>query len=406
MSFILRAVLGYVSYSSLFPEDLSGNIYVLKVFDKDLLMFMMKRDILAGLKAKIIKVFKGMKKYLPPDLEEKDRGLSNWLKRRVIPKNRAYVHEILKTLGLSAGDTKGIIDICKGLSLNDSYWVVPLGFEGSFGDYNLYENKFSELLSLVAYTGAGRTQGGITTSPEFTTHGMLRKAWHKEKDGIYLYKGGTEGAANTGREPYSEYYASQIAERMKLKSVHYDLVKWKNILASKCKLFTDINTAYIPIGHLVRIGGLEACLKYYRELSEEAYEDVKSMLVFDALIYNEDRHFGNFGVLMDSRTCRITEAAPIFDNGVSLFNYAMKEDYEDLENYAATRMPYYGVSFEDVCGEVLGKRQREEVKRMIGFKFHRHERYNLPERILKLIERHISRRVREILNIGNRMKTI
>ena len=30
------------------------------------------------------------------------------------PKNRTFVDEILKTLGLSHNDTKGIIDVCKG----------------------------------------------------------------------------------------------------------------------------------------------------------------------------------------------------------------------------------------------------------------------------------------------------
>ena len=57
----------------------------------------------------------------------------------------------------SIDDTKGIIDVCKGLSLNDSYWVVPQGFTGTFAQYNLYENRFSEILSLVAYTGIGQS---------------------------------------------------------------------------------------------------------------------------------------------------------------------------------------------------------------------------------------------------------
>ena len=78
-----------------------------------------------------------------------------WLQHRVIPKNRAFVHEILQTIGLSINDTKGIIDVCKGLSLNDSYWIVPENFDGRFADFNLYENRFSQTLSLVAYTGAG-----------------------------------------------------------------------------------------------------------------------------------------------------------------------------------------------------------------------------------------------------------
>jgi len=74
-----------------------------------------------------------------------------WLERRVIPKNRTFVEEILLSLDLSPNDTKGIFDTCKGLSLNDSFWVVTEGFDGKFSDFNLYENRFSEILSLVAY---------------------------------------------------------------------------------------------------------------------------------------------------------------------------------------------------------------------------------------------------------------
>ena len=151
-------------------------------------------------------------------------GILKWLKSRVIPKNRTFVDQILKTLGLSHNDTQGIIDVCKGLSLNDSYWIVPQDFEGSFEQYNLYDNRFSEMLALVAYTGAGQTKQAFTTSPELTTNGMLPKAWRFiEGDGIYLYKGGTSGASNAGREPFCEYYASQIAETMGLNAVHYDL---------------------------------------------------------------------------------------------------------------------------------------------------------------------------------------
>ena len=79
------------------------------------------------------------------------------------PQNRAFVDEILKTLASAITTPKGIIDVCKGLSLNDSYWVVPEGFEGKFSQYNLYENRFSEILALVAYTGAGGSRQAFTT---------------------------------------------------------------------------------------------------------------------------------------------------------------------------------------------------------------------------------------------------
>ena len=379
--------------------------YVLRLYDTDLLSFSLSEQGIEGLKAQIHSIDEEDRALFPLDLELTDDGLVKWLQRRVIPKNRAYVAEILKTYGLSVNDTKGIIDVCKGLSLNDSYWVVPQGFTGTFAQYNLYENRFSEILSLVAYTGIGQSDAAFTTSPELTTNGMLPKAWRFiEGEGIYLYKGGTFGAANTGNEPYSEFYASQVAQAMGLDAVAYELENWKGILASRCKLFTDINTAYIPIGRIVREGGLKACLEYYRQLGPEAYEQIKSMLVFDAMIYNEDRHFGNFGVLRDNHTGKVTGAAPVFDNGMSLFNFAMPEDFQDLDAYAKTRGTAYGVSFESVCQEVMGPVQVRQLRKLIGFTFHRHPRLNWPEYRLEAIERHLQKRVRQLLELAPELR--
>ena len=373
-----------------------------------MLSFSLCDDGLEGLTANILAVNDELRHLLPLGMELTGESVIKWLRRRVIPKNRAFVDEILKTLGLSHNDTKGIIDVCKGLSLNDSYWIVPSGFEGSFKDYNLYENRFSSVLSLVAYTGVGQSSEAFSTSPELTTQGMLRKAWRFiEDDGIYLYKGGTEGAANTGNEPYSEFYACQIAEKMGLNAVHYDLENWKGILASKCRLFTDIDTSYIPIGHIVKSGGIKACLDYYSEIGESALDEIRSMLVFDAVIYNEDRHFGNFGVLRDNRSGKVIGAAPIFDNGISLFNFAMPDDLADLDTYAKTRSNPYGIPYETVCSEVMGREQRSQLRKLIGFKFTRHPTINLPDDRLQIIERKIDTRVCELLELPiNKKRTV
>ena len=379
--------------------------YELRIYNDTLITFSLEKRGLEGLSADIISIADDKKQLFPLDLKLTPQGILKWLEKRVIPKNRMFVNEILKTLGLSANDTQGIIDVCKGLSLNDSYWVVPQGFDGTYEQYNLYENKFSEILSLVAYTGVGHSNEAFTTSPELTTNGMLPKGWRFiENDGIYLYKGGTTGASNTGNEPYSEFYACQIAEAMGLNAVHYDLENWKGILASKCRLFTDIDTSYIPIGRLVRDGGLKACLEYYGNLGTEYLEQIKSMLVFDAVIYNEDRHFGNFGVLRDNRSGKITAPAPIFDNGLSLFNFATKEDFEDLPSYAKTRSTPYGVSFEDVCAEVMGKTQTAQLRRLIDFKFKRHSSINLPDWRIDALEEHIQKHVVQLLDISREKK--
>ncbi len=372
--------------------------YSLRLYDEELLTFSMEDTGLSGLKTTLLSVHEERLQGFPLDLEITNEGILSWLQKRTIPKNRAFVDEILKTLGLSVNNTKGIIDVCRGLSLNDSYWIVPKGFEGKFSTYNLYENNFSSVLSLVAYTGVGHSRPVNTTSPELTTHGILRKAWrHIDGKGIWLFKGGTEGAANAGNEPYSEFYASQIARQMGLHAVEYGLENWKGILASTCPLFTDINTAYIPVGRIVKAGGIQACLDYYAGISPDALEELKSMFVFDAVIYNEDRHFGNFGILRDNHSGKVIGAAPIFDNGLSLFNYAMQDDIDHLDAYAQTRANPYGIPYETICREVMGAKQRSQLRRLINFSFTRHPSINLPEKRLVPIEQHIQKRARQLL---------
>jgi hypothetical protein len=376
------------------------NTYEIRLYDTPLLAFTLREKGIEGLVAEIVYTDEEQKKLFPLDLVLTNEGVLKWLERRVIPKNRAFVAEILKTFNLSVGNTKGIIDVCKGLSVNDSFWVVPRGFEGTYKRYNLYENPFSEILSLVAYTGIRQSDRVFTTSPELTTNGMLPKAWRLiDGDGIYLYKGGSSGAANTGNEPYSEYYACQVARAMGLNAITYDLENWKGVLASKCKLFTDIDTAFIPVGRIVQTGGLKGCLDYYAGLGKDFLEAVNSMLVFDAVIYNEDRHFGNFGILRDNRAGAILAPAPLFDHGISLFNYAMQDDLTELDKYAMTRAPAYSnLTFESICAEVLGKTQMKQLRGLIGFSFKRHPTINWPEKRLDAVERHLQKRVRQLLN--------
>ena len=379
-----------------------SNVYHLKLYDDILVTFSLEEKGLEGLVVEVLSYDESKKHLLPINMELTAKGIIKWLSNRVIPKNRAFVDEILKTFGLSVNDTKGIIDICLGLSLNDSYWVTPVEFDGKFADYNLFEKPFSEALSLVAYTGVGSAEKAFSTSPEFTTNGMLRKAWrHIENDGIYLYKGGTEGAANAGNEPYSEFYACQVAKAMGLNCVEYDLENWKGILASKCRLFTDINTAFVPISRLIKDRTLKNALDYYAKLGKKFYDELCSMLMFDAVIYNEDRHFGNFGVLRDNHTGKIIKPAPIFDNGLSLFNFAMADDLENLSEYAKTRIPPYGVSFDEVCKAVMGSKQKSQLRKLLNFTFTRHPSINLPEERLTAIESQIHTRARELMSIPN-----
>ena len=380
-------------------------IYSLKLYDDELIRFRMERSDSSqyGASVEIININESERKLFPLDLEVSETGILKWLCHRAIPSNREFVEKILYALGLEGGDIKGLADICFALSLNDSYWVTPYDLNRPFSSYNLYENEFNRTLSLIAYAGYGSTHQKFVTTPELTTGGMLRKAWrYKGSDGIWLYKSGTDGFANAGNEPFSEFYASQIAERMGLNAVHYDLERWQHILASKCRLFTDIDTSYIPIGRIVKTGGIEACLEFYRERGNDFYQQLVSMLCFDAIVLNEDRHYGNFGVLRDNHTGEIIAPAPIFDNGISLLCYAMKSDFDDnIETYIEGRSNPYGSrnQFLDLAKRLSGPVQREQMRRLINFRFTESNICNLPTWRLRALEQIIQDRVRILLDM-------
>lgn len=369
--------------------------YILKQFDKPLVKFSATTDT-SEPEIQILWMDEENKKLFPLDMTLTPEGLGHWLRHRTIPKNRAFVHDLLAKSGLNLNRPLGIIDVCKGLSLNDCYWVVKSGDETPFAQANLYDNRFSNILAELAFTGYGsKVRASLFSSPEFTTNGMLRKCWRRIGGKVYLYKGGTEGASNTGNEPYSEFYAAQVAAAMDIRAIPYGLSKWKGILCSTCELFTSKEYAYLPIGHLVSKGGLKAVRAYYEKLGPEFVNVLNEMLVFDAVICNTDRHFGNFGVLVDNRTNAITSPAPLFDHGNSLFNFAGTDAWADstaLEEYIETLYPSVYDDFLGTAKSVLTPELREKLRHLLTFHFKKHSRYNLPSKRLRMIEKQIQKR--------------
>lgn len=374
-------------------------IYELKHFDKTVLKFSAVDD--SNEPDVQITWVDDDKALLPLDLELTNEALYKWLKHRTIPSNRAYVRNFLSKCGLSLNRPMNIIKVSKGLSLNDCYWIVEEGFDGTFDEYNLYDRPLSRILASIAFTGYGSSiRSSLASSPEFTTNGMLPKCWRRISGKIYLFKGGTSGASNTGMEPYSEFYAAQIAQVMGIDAIPYNLSKWKGELCSYCELFTSKDYSFVSVGRIVKTGGMKAVREYYKSLGDEFVKALDDMIVLDALICNTDRHYGNFGFLVDNKTNKISAPAPLFDHGNSLFNFAARDDmdsYEHFENYAGTLLPCVYDDFIVEAKTVLTKEHRDGLRSLLNFKFKKHPRYNLPNERLKLIEKQIRDRAKLLL---------
>lgn len=97
------------------------------------------------------------------------------------------MEDILRSYNLTLNDKKGVIDVSKGLSLTDDYWIVQdQSFD--FDKYNLFDNEFSDVLSLVAFTGYSSKVKGLFSSPELSTNGMLPKTWRRINNKVFLLK--------------------------------------------------------------------------------------------------------------------------------------------------------------------------------------------------------------------------
>lgn len=379
--------------------------YYLKHFDTPLMLFSASTRT-ANPNIEIIETYDDNSSLMPYDLSPTVENLNKWIKHRTIPHNRAYVAAFLAKCGLSLNRPMDIISVSKGLSLTDCYWICEEDFDGTFDEVNLYDNPFNTALAYTAFSGFGNSHSfNAVSSPEFTTNGMLRKCWRRNTDGVTrLYKGGTEGASNTGFEPYSEYYASKIAKVMGINVIDYDVVSWKKHICSTCEMFTSKDLSFVPIGNLVKNGFVETVCDFYGSLGQEYVEALNDMFLFDAVIYNTDRHLGNFGVLVDSHTNKIVAPAPIFDNGNSLFNMAGLDAFENpkslspIKEYANNLVPAVYDDFVEMAKQTLDDRRRGMLRKVLDMELGTYKpRYKLPRRRVKIIEAMVKERVREIL---------
>lgn len=280
------------------------------------------------------------------DITVMNTSLKRWITLRPISTNREHISNVLESLGLEGVDPLKMLLVNYACSLNDCYWIKDITCNLNFSDVNLYHNKFDEALGYITFFGHKSSLGGNLVTPEITTQGVLGKQWIQEDGQTNLYKKGSSGGANTGREPVTEYIASLIAEEIGLPHIQYELVKYKGVLCTKCKCFTSYDVGFISMEQLlyrqgyvdIRILGLSDILKIVSDINNDYADNLIDIFIFDYIIENRDRHINNYGFLIDNSTNNIISLAPIFDNGLSLHYSCMSGDYclSNPETYTET----------------------------------------------------------------------
>lgn len=321
-------------------------------------------------------------------------NLNEFIENRRAPKKR---ENIAKLLEMSGCDTiYGWLSVTHALSLVDTYWVKPAGSKLAWEQTSLYTHEFNEVVAKTAFEGGLHGYNLSTTSPEYGTDGTFAKCWIREGGVIKLMKRGSTGARNAGLEPYSEFYTSQIARELGLDHVGYDLRKHSSRVCSVCDAFTSEEIGYLPFAAVdSRSNSVRTVLNIFNGygLSEEAVD----MFIFDAVIFNEDRHKGNFGFIINNDTNEVLGMAPLFDHNIAMLCYAEQDDFNRIDEYLKEKGPRIGNTFVGDARELVYPGMRKKLQNLYGFRFERHPKYNLPEERLEALEKIINRQIKLIL---------
>ncbi|MDE5892407.1 MAG: hypothetical protein K2H45_05770 [Acetatifactor sp.] len=330
------------------------------------------------------------------------KDINAWIDRRKSSKHNNHLQAIMRQLGCDTNE--GFVQVTHAATINDTFWIKRDWEKVSWKQISLYQNRFTETISKLAFAGGGLHDIVLSlTSPELACDGSFRKCFRKEPEkgefnsDIFLYKRG--GDLGAGLEPYCEQMASEIARIISPNNaVNYDLVKLYDRTASRCNLFTNEKYGYASFSKItdVRRSDLKGVFDYFANLGSE--QEFREMLVIDSLCFNQDRHSGNFGALFDNDTLEIVKMSPVFDLNISLLPYVMEEEFLNIGDKLFEYVPKLGEDFTRIGQMGMNTVLRDRVKDIKDFSFtFRGDDVFTPERV-KVIENVVRRQAEAILS--------
>lgn len=272
---------------------------------------------------------------LPFALRKKDVTFIDfveWAANRTLSIGRSYAKEILNTLRLSQTNRYAVCKACRGLSLEDSYWIRQEGDEKTWEEVNLFENPLSLFITEISLSGKNtnysmeaQVKKEIHT-PELTTLGASAKGWIRHEDGLYLHKVGKyEIPANEILDALGvEHISYRLSTEMEIDSyLSEERKKWIQAVGEaivNSRLFTSEDIAMVTFEEFSIF-----CQNYGLNPFEEAEkinrEAYLQMQIVDYILNNNDRHEQNWGFLMDNETGKLTGFCPLFDHDHAFAEY-------------------------------------------------------------------------------------
>lgn len=279
--------------------------------------------------ATILKVKKNYElDFLPVGIDAKSgipnkKELNEWWFGRSIPASRSGIRTALEKLNIQHSEQ--LLLRCYGLSLSDQYWMKPVDSELQWKNINFFDNDFSDDVGNILF-GQPASQDIDLMSPCNTSDGWLKKKWKIIDGKRCLIKAGSNPFM---QEPINEVFGTRLHQRLGCKNyVSYNVLMEDGIPYSVCENFIDTNTELVNAVNINRSMKKRSQYSSYKHFMNACNklgipgmkEYIDYVLVFDYLMANTDRHFGNFGAIRNVQTLEWIGPAPVFDSGTSLWH--------------------------------------------------------------------------------------
>ena len=248
-----------------------------------------------------------------------------WAANRTLSIGRSYAKEILNSMRLSQNNRYAVCKACRGLSLEDSYWIKQDGDSKTWEEVSLFQNPLSLFITEISLSGKNihyRTEGGEhgnIHTPELTTLGVSAKGWIRGEDGLCLHKVGkyeipADEILSALHIPHIHYAVSQAAEiDCYLTEERKQWIEGVGEVIVNSGLFTTEDTAFVTFEEFQLFCGAYG-LNAFQEAARMDRDFYLKMQVADYILNNNDRHEQNWGFFMDNASGKITGFCPLFDH--------------------------------------------------------------------------------------------
>ncbi len=268
-----------------------------------------------------------------------------WCASRVLTPDRKYAKEILSSIGVSQGKTdKERAKIALSyhcLTLTDIFWVKSEGENVCFLELNLYENHLDNAFVDISLRGKALTvENAHLIADDISTSGVFPKAWVRTEEGFCLYKDGDpENVKN-------EVLASRICRCFDCNQVLYEVGMYDGEPVSVSDIMTSLDESIVTRAAF-DIYAVNHDLNPVEALIELDAHGFYMMNILDYLVGNTDRHWENWGVLVDNKSGRMLRLHDLMD-----FNQAFKA-YDNIEGaLCQTTLPRH-ISQKDAAIEAV-----------------------------------------------------